>query len=199
MNNLLLKIIVTKFLIIAVSISANAQSIKLPDQSNIYPDTFAIYWRTDKARMPGDSYAFQLSIASSYGGLEFKTEKSVDSIVSVPFSEDHVYEAGLLMNGIFFRNGEKISDRLRYAEKMLRVLSKSDKIEVCKLMVETNANIQNLKLLADAFEEEQCFVNALHIYTRMISKEPAEGRKYFLQFYIRNYKILNPVRNSVHR
>lgn len=43
MNNFLVRIIATNILIIAVVAPANGQSIKLPDLSNIYPDSFAIY------------------------------------------------------------------------------------------------------------------------------------------------------------
>lgn len=54
----------------------------------------------------------------------------MDSIVSVPFNAEHVNETSLLVNGVFFRNDEKIYDRPGYSQKVFKVLSTNDKIEV---------------------------------------------------------------------
>lgn len=185
--------------VIAAMISANGQSIVLPDFSNVYPDTFAIYWqRPEKTNVVKGDYAIQVKCTSLYDDLVFETEQSEDSIISVPFIPEHADEQAMLVCPSFFKNDERIIDRLSRSIE-LRVLPQSDKIEALKSLVNTNASIENLKLLADAFEEDKCFANAFHVYRRMILADAIHGRKHLLDFYKRNYKILTPVRNSVAR
>lgn len=193
------KLITVYALITAGMISGNAQSIVLPDFSNVYPDTFAIYWkRTEKINLSKENYSIQVKCTSLYDDLIFETGQSTDSILSLPFIAEHADEEEMLVYASFFKNDKRIIDRLSQPINF-KILSRSDKIEALKSLVDTNASIQNLKLLADALEEEKCFANAFHIYHRMVLKSPVQGRKHFVAFYEKNYKIFTPVRNSVAR
>jgi len=172
--------------------------MKLPEVSNVYPDSFAIYWRTDKVKGLGEKYAVKVKYTSQHADMLFEAEKTMDSILTVPFINDYTYEGSMLIYGVFFKNDVKILDRLS-RPKIFKILSKNEKIEALKSLVDANPSIENLKLLADAFEEDKCFANAIQIYHRALLKDPSQGQVYFWSFYERNYEILNPKLDSAIR
>jgi hypothetical protein len=57
--------------------------------------------------------------------------------------------------------------------------------------VATNRSAENMKLLANAYEKEKCFVNVYYVYYRMISVDPVKAKKYLHKFYSRNFDLMN--------
>jgi hypothetical protein len=166
-----------------------AQTIKLPHDSKIYADTFAICWGKDFKLGNNDisKYDMRIEFETIFGDSFFTTETS-DTLVSFPFIDDYKDEYAFHLHCIFLlRDSRKISGT---GDALLKLLPPTDKIETLKLLASVNASIQNLQLLADAYEEEACYVNAYHIYSRMISIDVVKGKDSFHKFYQRNNKAL---------
>jgi hypothetical protein len=181
----------------------SAQSIKLPRVSNVYPDTFAVYWQH---KPEADQYSRQgISIQirmETWVGDELLKTKSADTLVAIPFYLEYMDDEVFIISGIFFRNDRPVPGSFRQGDPVsLKVLPKSDKIEALIELQYTNASPFNLVLLAEAYEEAQCLVNAMFVYKRIYSIDALEGKKHWDQFYKRNATKLNAVSASgaVHR
>jgi hypothetical protein len=71
--------------------------------------------------------------------------------------------------------------------KRLRILSKDDEIEALRGLVRGAFRWQSLKLLADAYENRECFVNAYYVYIQLLDVDPKRGKEFFRDFLSRNY------------
>jgi len=67
-----------------------------------------------------------------------------------------------------------------------------EKIEALLTLGRVKRSIQNLLLLLDALEEEECYVNAYWVLALIIEVDPEKGRDYFSDFYKRNFSLFNP-------
>jgi hypothetical protein len=185
------------------SFSASGQShfLKSPATSNIYPDTFAVYWRVDLPQQNKENiYSVGFELRTMFDDLISVTEPTTDSIVTFLFDQEYNYCNAFILNRSLFANNQPISiitdERIdRPTTMVLKMVSRNDKIEVLKSLVETRGSLQNLRLLADAYEDQQCFVNACYIYYRMMYVDLELGEKYFNDYYLRNFNTFNGPRS----
>jgi hypothetical protein len=147
----------------------------------------AIYWRNDRV---GNSPLRDLerevkfSIRTLFDYEIMSSEMLSDSLVVFPFDDSYPLHKSFLLE-YWFNDSHPIQSCI------LNVVSRNAKIEALKSLVETNGSVENLKLLADAYEADQCFVNANYIYFRMIWVNQEKAQKYFNEFYQGNFEILN--------
>jgi hypothetical protein len=191
---MILKIFISIVLLIIAS-AAFGQSIKLPHSSNIYPDTFALYWERRIESEKTDNTA-KFSFMTSFEDEISVTGPGADSIVIIPFDYNYADYTLYKIYGTFFKNGLEVDNRNTWIPVSLTKIV-SDKIEALNSLVQTNGNLENLKLLADAYEEKQCYVNAIYIYYRMMLVNPVSGERYFREFYQRNFKSFNPPKSAI--
>jgi hypothetical protein len=169
-------------------------SVKLPKLSNIYPDTFAIYWQFDK-RYPDDikkDILVKIEVGSIYGNDRPDTYDAPDSILAIPYNTEYSYESSLVIRSRVTKTIVTARDYPPGKEFVLKVIAKKDKIEA---LATTNPTISSLLLLAEAYEEEECFVNAFYIYNRILSKDLAAGKTYWNEFYGRHFEEFNFTNN----
>jgi hypothetical protein len=185
-----LKIYSTCFFV-AYSFLSGAQTIKLPVHSNIYADTIALYWGTN-IHLPKkkiSDYAAYFKFETIFEDVLFTTN-TTDSLIIIPFDQNYADEQAFHVICIFHQKGSKTITEKQ--ELVLKSLSRNDEIEALRSLVSTNTSLQNLQLLADAYELEACYVNAYQIYWRMLSIDSIRGKENFEKFYQRNFKVLNP-------
>jgi hypothetical protein len=183
--------------LITLPILASSQPVKLPYRSNLYPDSLGAYWRMDRTAKEGDVFA-AFEFKSMFGDIIFVTEPTTDSLIAMPFPQEHSREGAFIIEYKFLKNEKLISDRTS-REIILNMIPRNDKIDAMKLLVDTRGSVENLKLLADAYEEQKCFANAIYVYYRMIWVYPDKGQKHFEEFYFRNFDTFNYVINSAER
>jgi hypothetical protein len=170
----------------------------LPKLSSVYPDTFAIYWVFPNPPIKiKEDETFITCINSAYGDDVSKvTIDSFDTLTVTPFYSEWTGEQSLLVHGRYGKkddeNGYKpkgssyvLRPDLTYAT--IKVIETTSKIAALLDLKQTKANVTNMLLLADAYEEEECFVNALYIYKRILLLDTKEGRQEWEAFCNRNY------------
>ncbi len=165
-------------------------SVRLPQISNVYPDTFAIYWQFDKRYSDDqkEDLLVKIMVNSSFGDRLFETYDAEDSIVLIPYDNpDYAFERGFLITPQVTKTNVTSRGVAGGRDCMLRIISKNDKMEALIALVRTSPRLSNLLMLADAYEEEKCFVNAFYIYKRILSMYQQEGLTYWDQFYKRHY------------
>ena len=183
-------IIVLNFLLTPVI----GQSIELPSQSNVYPEAFAVYWKRSQLLKSDDKILMRIRVFSAYDDTFLETEASEDTLVTIPFMEEFMSERILHVHGDYTPRDNHFGG---WNQKLLRIIPKSPKIEAMIDLAETNFSTNNLIHLAEAFEEERCYVNAFYIYKRMLSSDPETGKLHFDRFCER-YRLLFS-HNAVHR
>jgi hypothetical protein len=175
-------------------------SVRLPQSSNVYPDTFAIYWQFDKP-YPDDikkDILVKIELSSMYGDVHAQIYDANDSLLAIPYNNEYNYEGSLIIRPRITKTIVTARDYPPGKECVLKIIPKNDKIETFTALAKTNPSISNLLLLAEAYEEERCFVNAFYIYNRILSEDLATGKTYWLQFYGRHFEEFN-FKNNVHR
>jgi hypothetical protein len=164
-------------------------SIKLPIHSNVYPDTFAIYWQLEgpyrHAQVP-----VKFVLKSLYGGAPYGEEETYDSMFTIPFFPEYKDEEAFLIEGTADIKAKPVTRF--YLERTLKIIPKKEEVEALIALNATAPNIFNLRLLADAYEKEGCFANAYYIYKRMMIINEREGGTLWQKFYNRNYSQFNP-------
>ena len=71
-------------------------------------------------------------------------------------------------------------------------MPRNEKIEALLTLGRVKGSIQNLLLLLDALEEEECYVNPCWVLALIIEVDSEKGRDYFSDFYKRNFSLFNP-------
>jgi hypothetical protein len=186
-------------LLLATSLNALAQKNLLPQTSNVYPDTFAIYWQfPDLPEKLKPDEIFITYIETIYGDRIQIKIKSFDTLAVSPFYSDWESEQALQTRGAYGKKDEgdgykpaRIYEDRRIGHRttcLLRVTTTTPKIEALIELKQTRPNVTNLLLLANAYEEAECYVNALYIYKRIVLLNTEQGRKEWIAFYERTYK-----------
>lgn len=139
----------------------------LPGESNIYPDSFAIYWTSaNKAWVETHGKpVVHIRFMNIYGDELFRTPSVKDSIVNFPFN--HFNERTLIVSSTTATT--KTSDYDSYG---LRILTKRPAIEEMKVVLSFHPSLANYRNLALAYEKESCFVNAIFLYHQMMKMDP---------------------------
>ncbi len=174
-------------------------SLRLPQKSYVYPDTFAIYWQFDKRYSDDEkeNVVIQIKLRSVFGDGLSETFDADDSLVLIPYEADYIYEESLIIEPRVTKSIITARDYPPGHERLLRIISKNDKIEALIGLVRANPRLTNLLMLAESYEQEKCFVNAFYIYKRMLHLYPNEGVTQWKQFYNRHsteFKLLNDIR-----
>ncbi|MBL0743183.1 hypothetical protein [Chryseolinea lacunae] len=154
----------------------------LPGESNIYPDSFAIYWTCpNKAWVETHGQPeVHIRFMNIYGDELFRTPTVKDSIVTFPFN--HFNERTLIVSSTTAT--PKTSDYDSYG---LRILTKRPAIEEMKVVLSFDPSVANYRNLARVYEKERCFVNAIFLYRQMIKMDP-EAIRDWQAFKERNQK-----------
>jgi hypothetical protein len=167
--------------------------VKLPQVSNIYPDTFAIYWRPYKHVSGEGVPTIKFKFAGAYGDFPIESDFVADSIYGFVFEDRYKNESGLSLDWVCRIGDQPIFD-FNQVGKALKVLERDPEIEALRLLVSSVFRWQNLKLLADAYERKQCFVNAYYVYLQIIYVDEQLGQQLFEDFYLRNRtKLDSPI------
>lgn len=156
----------------------------MPLQSNVYPDTFAIYWQLETPYRH-ENVPAKFVLQSIFGGEPYGEEETYDSIFTIPFFPEYKHEQGFVIQGTVKLAGTP-SGRFNQ-ERFLKITSKKENIEALIALIATRPNTFNLRLLAEAYEEERCFANAYYIYKRIMIIDENEGKILWQKFYDRNY------------
>jgi hypothetical protein len=174
-------------LVLFTSFASSAQQLMLPRESNIYPDSIAIYLK-NFASTPGK---VSVSIVSRYGDQYFK-EITSDSIVIAPYYLVYDDEPMLILSA---ENTKSI--RARYIENFakLRPLKKNDSIEASIYRVLENENEANLVALGKIYERHECYINALFVYFKLYQL----GFQSYWNDLVRDRIKLPPLTPNVHR
>jgi hypothetical protein len=168
----------------AVALPSCGQSVQLPMRSYVYPDSFAIYWTGRHIHASVDAYDVQLTFLNMYGDKLVEYEPSADSILLISFDPEYTTERSLLFERTFHKNGKPIHESNDRAS-VLEIIKNDPKIDALRALVKTSGSIENLQLLASAFEEEGCYANAFYVYNRMIFTDYKRGTMLFRGFYKR--------------
>jgi hypothetical protein len=181
-------------LFVACSFLSSAQTIKLPGvRSNIYADTFGLYWGHDICYRKSDqgnlsNYTVYVKFQTIFEDTLF-TITTTDTLAIFPFDQDYANERAFQIICVFkLKDSKKAKE---YKDVVVKLLPRNDKIEALRSLVSTNTSLQNLELLADAYESEACYANAYYIYWQMLSIDSKLGKEKFNKFYQRNFKVLN--------
>jgi hypothetical protein len=170
--------------------------VKLPLKSNLYPDTFAIYWSDNQVKKEGVRLKGRLTVSINcvtiFDDPVFLIDPSPDTLIAVLITDYRTSEKFLITPRFGSNNLEIGRMRFFVDEYMLNLISKTPKIDALRDLVATKPTINNFLLLAEAFEDRQCYVNAYYIYYRIMLDDAQTGEKYFHQFYQRNFDVLNP-------
>ena len=187
-------IIVLMFL---TAFNAYSQRNLLPQISNIYPDTFAIYWEFPNPPVklkPDETYITIINVMLG-GDVTRVTIGSFDTLIVTPFYSDWFGEKALYVKGRYgridnealYREGGYTGKRPEdFTSCRLDVMQTTPKIEALLELKQTTANTTNLLILADAYEEEDCYANAMYIYKRILLLNTDEGRREWAAFCKRN-------------
>jgi hypothetical protein len=162
-------------------------SARLPRVSNVYPDTFAIYWQFDKRYSveQKENIHVAITVGSIYGDGLFEVFNADDSLVFIPFNPEYIYESALFIKPRATK--EVVTTQNNTPDgHVLKLISKNDKLEALIALVRTSSRFTNLVMLAGAYEEEGCFANAYYIYKRMLMLYPQDGATHWEQFYERH-------------
>ena len=160
--------------------------VKLPDKSFIYPDTFAVYWKPDKYEKEAGVTSIKLKYGTMFDDVIDDTDFMEDSIIGFMFGADYEWAR---THAIQWDTGVRPKWHNYYNPrntKQLTILSRDDEIEALRALVENAFRWQNLKLLADAYERRECFVNAYYVYAQLLYVDEEKGRRLFLDFLSRN-------------
>ena len=177
--------------------SSYGQFVKLPLQSNLYPDTFAINW-SDKMIKNGIQLKGKLTISLNcttiFGDGVFKVEPTRDTLIALLIAEEFSDSEQFLIEPYFRSDHSSVRREIGMSHDLyqLKLIPRNQKISALRGLVETNPSINNFLLLAEAFEELECFVNAYYIYFLIMLDDAQAGENHFHQFYQRNLRILNP-------
>jgi hypothetical protein len=194
-----IKVTLSSVVLLTVFFTGYGQSLKLPSTSNVYPDTFAIYWTDGNSVLKGKNISIKISCNSIYGDLSNEVKQTNDSIVSLLFAPEFHYENALAIEWSFLKSSQVIYEQQRSKLKVLKVLQKNEKIEALKSLVDTKPRIENLRMLAEIYEEEKCYVNAFYIYYKILLQDRNLGTTDFLNFYNRNSQLFDNKFNNVMR
>jgi hypothetical protein len=156
---------------------AVAQHVAFPNPSNVYPDTIAIYWQHESQKTKEQQSVVKLTVRSPFEDLLYE-EQVTDSLVMLVV-DTKVNEPGFVIELAYVgKNNLPRSERAS-----LVLIDKKPEIAALIDLVHTNASVENLMLLADAYEKEKCFVNALWIYSQITTGDGGLGRQRFLKYY----------------
>ena len=133
-----------------------------------------------------------------YGDYLVESDFLTDSICGFTFDEDHKNASTLSLDWTVRVGDQRISNFIQ-SEKALIVLKKDPEIEALRALVASVFRWQNLKLLADAYERKQCFVNAFYVYAQLVYVDKELGQQLFKDFYARNKLTLDSSVNSGER
>jgi len=154
-----------------------------PAVSNIYPDSFAIYWTC--AGVPSATkLPIRVHFMNVYGDEVFISRQVTDTIVDFRF--DNFNERNLIISSS--TPSRKRASNDTYG---LRILTKRPAIEEVKMVLAFDPSLQHYLQLADAYEKEECFVNAIFIYHQMMKMDIVLGTQYWQEFKTRNLRKVN--------
>ena len=189
-NLIALRKIYSTCIFLAIALSASAQSLKLPVQSSIYADTIMLYWgKNIHFRTKASDYAVYFKFETIFGDTVFTTN-TTDSLTIIPFNESVANKRAFYITALFHLHGSK---EIALSQQMIvKLLSRNDKIEALLELVTTRTSMQNLQLLADAYEAEACYSNAYYVYWKMFSLDAVKAKENFGKYYRRNFKDFNP-------
>lgn len=177
--------------------SSTAQQFYLPTTSLMYPDSFAIYWTTRNIPRSYDTYSLRVKCMSLFEDDFGTFAPTTDTIVLLPFTDEMEKDDVYLLDLKFLKNGKQI--RSGDNPRIVKRAPKSERIESMKATVRLAPTLENLQLLANAFEEEKCYLNAVHVYERMIYSYRYAGRLAFKAFISRHPDAPRKTRGAVHR
>ena len=178
-----LLLLIVQFLL--ESPDCNSQILRLPaPYSNLYPDTFAIYLERDRSISKKDNDKATVSIRTLFDVELDRLEDSRDSILFSPFYNDLAEAESLLVE-------VKSSRSSRQYLPVLKVMKKDSTIEALLELTYSAHNINNLILLAQAYESQNCLVNVFWICRKMIGLNPKVGHKYFEELITRRFPPSN--------
>ncbi|HEY5748395.1 MAG TPA: hypothetical protein VIU12_20135 [Chryseolinea sp.] len=151
-----------------------------PAVSNIYPDSFAIYWTC--AGVPtATKLPIRVHFMNVYGDEVFISRQVTDTIVDFRF--DNFNERTLIISSS--TPSRKRASNDTYG---LRILTKRPAIEEMKVVLAFEPSLQNYLRLAEAYEKEECYVNAIFIYRQMMKMDNLEGTRHWQEFKTRNLR-----------
>lgn len=190
-----------------ITFNSTCGQILLPLSSNLYPDTFAIYWSDNKIKnsvaLKGE-LTLSIIFKTIFDDEVFRIDPIRDTLFALLLPEEFRTGEKFLIDPYFGDNHLVVQRVVRNFKEdyMLTLISRNQKISALRDLVATKPSINNFLLLAEAFEELECYVNAYYIYYRIMLDDPLAGEKYFHQFFNRNFKELDPSEDrqgAVHR
>jgi hypothetical protein len=165
----------------------------------IYADTFALAWKKQPENLGKEmTLEFVITMDAMYGdSYSFTDGLSGDTLVVMSFYREYAERGNAVgFSPRFTRSGKKL--HVYYTDSFIfKIRPRSEKIQALIGLLQTNYSVVNLQMLQEAYEEEQCMVNALYILKRIIEKDSKKGWPMFQDFY-RRYKS-NMILQSVAR
>ena len=155
-----------------------------PAVSNIYPDSFAIYW-TCAGLPPDTKLPIRVHFMNVFGDEVFISRQVTDTIVDFRF--DNFNERTLIVSSS--TPSRKRASNDTYG---LRILTKRPAIEEVKVILAFDPSLQNYLRLAEAYEKEDCYVNAIFVYRQIMKMDSIEGARYWQEFKKRNLRKFTP-------
>lgn len=177
--------------------------VHLPNfRSNVYPDTFAIFWVPYKAfRSDSATQSISFSITDEFDNELLVSPFIADTLAPLTFETKFAEEARLLI--ITWRNavGERLVDNpgWKIHPKQIAILNREPEVEDLRISLFKSYTFENLRVLAEAFENRRCYVNAYYIYRQMLQLNRKAGMKAFQQFLVKNSENLYPTSEMVQR
>lgn len=167
-----MRVIIVFATLFILASDAFGQAFVFPETTNVYSDSFAIHVRRYVAE---DHYKQELEISTAFEDYKFRIRVE-DSVIVVPYYT--LYDKERML-------GARLATTSRFARSFnesirLKPFPKSDSIEAKIYRVAENPGEKNLINLAMAYEEVDCYGNALYIYWKLSRLGNATHLKNFL-------------------
>jgi len=171
------------FLALAVALVAFQKKpvlvrFSLPAVSSLYPDSFAIHW-TYGGTPPAEKLPIRVHIMNLYGDEVFISREIKDSIADFRF--ENFNERKLIISSSLPQHHRGSHDTYG-----LRIMAKRPAIEEMKVVLAFDPTLEHYLSLAEAYEKEECYVNAIFVYHQMMKLDSIRGSQYWQTFQARN-------------